>query len=77
MEEALKRWKPAFGFPLFPSAVRLSCGDVEISRGVRDFQGAVGTVESPPLAFHGFHRSVISTAPLSDNTASCDLRSLF
>ena len=54
--------KPDFGFPLFPGAARRSCGNVEISRGWRDFQGAVGRVENLGLVFHAFHRPGISTA---------------
>lgn len=36
---------------------------MEISRGGRDFQGAVGRVENLGLVFHSFHGPGISTAP--------------
>src|SRR6184192_1346902 len=41
-------------------AARLSCGNVGISRGWRDFQGAVGRVENLSLVFHSFHGPGIS-----------------
>src|ERR1017187_9379248 len=39
---------------------RRNCGNVGISRFLRDFKGAVGRVGSPVLAFRAFHRSAIS-----------------
>jgi len=55
-------WETWFWFSTVPRASRASCGNVEISRRWRDFQGAVGKVENLLLVFHAFHRSVISTA---------------
>src|SRR5258708_35913731 len=49
-------------FSTFPGAGRASCGNVGISRGWRDFQGAVGRVGNLPLVFHSFHGPGISTA---------------
>lgn len=46
----------------FSSSLRRGCGNVGISRSVRDFQGAGGGGESLPSAFHAFHSSAISTA---------------
>src|SRR5207249_4586829 len=40
----------------------------EISRGWRDFQGAVGRVENLGLVFHSFHGPGISTALLRLNS---------
>jgi hypothetical protein len=40
------------------SSALWECGN----RGVRDFQGAVGTVENRLWVFHGFHGPGISTA---------------
>ncbi len=60
--------KPDFWFSTFPGAARLSCGNVEISRGWRDFQGAVGRVENLGLVFHSFHGPGISTALLRLNS---------
>jgi hypothetical protein len=37
-------------------------GNVEISRFLRDFQGAVESVGNPFLVFHAFHGPGISTA---------------
>src|SRR5258706_3647649 len=68
---------PAFGFPLFhgPLFFRLprffwregsgsrTCGNVEISLPLRDFQGALGRVENLLLVFQAFQCSVISTVP--------------
>ena len=58
------KWETWFRFSTFPYAARLSCGNVEISRGWRDFQGAVGRVGNLVLVFHSFHRPGISTALL-------------
>jgi hypothetical protein len=40
-------------------------GNVKISPGLRDFQGAVGSVGNLGLVFHAFHHPGISTAPRS------------
>jgi len=58
-----KSGKPAFGFPLFPLRSARAVGMWK-SRGVCEIsKERWERVESLPLAFHGFHRSVISTAP--------------
>jgi hypothetical protein len=60
---AVGKWETCFWFSTFPSACfRRSCGNVGISRCLRDFQGTVGRGEILPLDFHSFHRSAISTA---------------
>lgn len=46
----------------FSRAAKPGCGNVGISRRVRDFQGAVERVGKPVLLFHAFHGPVISTA---------------
>jgi len=46
----------------FSRLPRPGCGNVGISPGLRDFQGAVGGVGSLLLAFHSFHGPAISTA---------------
>src|SRR5260370_6741105 len=56
------KWETWFWFSTFPLSLGPGCGNVGISRSVRDFQGAVGGVGSLPLAFHAFHSSGISTA---------------
>src|SRR5882672_5314956 len=74
---AVEKWESWFWISTFPpprflrlrsffsmGPRRRSCGNVGISRSVRDFQGTVERVESLFLAFHAFHSSVISTAPL-------------
>ena len=63
---AVGKWETCFWFSTFPSACfRRSCGNVGISRSLRDFQGTVGRGEILPLDFHAFHRSAISTARFS------------
>ena len=56
------KWETWVWLSTFPGAARPSCGNVEISRGWRDFQGAVGRVENLISVFHSFHGPVISTA---------------
>ena len=56
------KWETRFWFSTFPSGAKLGCGNVGISRSLRDFQGAVGSVGKLPLLFHAFHGPVISTA---------------
>src|SRR6266404_144746 len=70
------KWETWVWFSTFPGAARLSCGNVEISRGWRDFQGAVGRVENLGLVFHSFHGPGISTALFSsglDSQSNCSL----
>src|ERR1700680_4103244 len=59
---AVGKWETWFWFSTFPRPSRRSCGNVGISRSLRDFQGMVGRGEILPLDFHAFHRSAISTA---------------
>ena len=62
-EMAVGKWETCFWFSTFPSASSpelWKCGNLAWSW--RDFQGPVETGESLLLAFHGFHRPVISTA---------------
>jgi len=47
----------------FSMAATPGCGNVEISRFLRDFQGTVGRVGKLPLLSHSFHGPAISTAP--------------
>ena len=56
--------KPVFGFSTFPGGARRGGGNVKISPVLRDFQGAVESMENLWLVFHALHRPVISTAPL-------------
>ena len=58
----VEKWETWFWFSTFPSGARRGCGNVEISRGGRDFQGPVGSVGNVGFVFHAFHRPVISTA---------------
>ena len=60
----VEKWKTWVWFSTFPSGARRGCGNVEISRGGRDFQGPVGSVGNRFLVFHTFHGPGISTAPL-------------
>ena len=46
----------------FSMAVKLGCGNVEISRRLRDFQGTVERVGKLLWLFHSFHGPAISTA---------------
>ena len=46
----------------FPMAAKPGCGNVGISRSLRDFQGAVERVGKLLLLFHAFHGPGISTA---------------
>jgi hypothetical protein len=58
----VEKWETWFWFSTFPSGARRGCGNVGISRGGRDFQGAVGSVGNVGFVFHAFHGPVISTA---------------
>src|SRR2546428_9815546 len=58
----VKRWKPCFCFSIFPPGARPGGGNVEIPPFLRDFQGAVGSVEKLPLVFHASHGPGIFTA---------------
>lgn len=63
-EPRVGKWETCFWFSTFPSGAKPGCGNVEISRCWRDFQGAVGRVGNLLLVFHAFHGPVISTALL-------------
>ena len=63
-EPRVGKWETCFWFSTFPSGAKPGCGNVEISRRGRDFQGAVGRVGNLLSAFHAFHGSGISTALL-------------
>jgi len=56
------KWETCFWFSTFPSGALPGCGNVGISRSLRDSQGAVERVEKLLLLFHAFHGPVISTA---------------
>jgi hypothetical protein len=56
------KWETCFWFSTFPSGAKLGCGNVGISRCLRDFQGAVVSVGKLSSLFHAFHGPVISTA---------------
>ena len=60
----VEKWETGLWFSTFPSGVSLGCGNVGISRGWRDFQGAVERVGNVVLVFHSFHGPGISTALL-------------
>ena len=49
----------------FSMAAKLGCGNVGISRSLRDFQGAVERVGKLLLLFHAFHGPGISIASAS------------
>ena len=49
---------------------KLGGGNVGISRFLRDFQGAVESVENLFLVFHAFHGPGISTAPVRRTSAA-------
>lgn len=63
-EPRVGKWETCFWFSTFPSGAKPGCGNVEISRCWRDFQGAVGRVGNLFLVFHAFHGPGISTALL-------------
>ena len=60
----VEKWETWVWFSTFPRGARWGCGNVEISRGVRDFQGPVGSVGNRFWVFHTFHGPGISTALL-------------
>ena len=65
----VEKWETGFGFSTFPGGARLGGGNVKIPPVLRDFQGAVGSVENLGLVFHASHGAGISTAlpaPLSE-----------
>jgi len=59
----VEKWETWFWFSTFPGGARRGGGNVKIPLGLRDFQGAVGSVGNLVLVFHTFHRPGISTAP--------------
>jgi hypothetical protein len=59
----VEKWETGFGFSTFPGGARPGGGNVKIPPVLRDFQGAVGSVENLGLVFHAFHGTGISTAP--------------
>jgi len=63
-EARVGKWETRFWFSTFPSGAKPGCGNVEISRRWRDFQGAVGRVGNLFSVFHAFHGPGISTALL-------------
>jgi len=63
-EPRVGKWETCFWFSTFPSGAKPGCGNVEISRRRRDFQGAVGRVGNLLSVFHAFHGPGISTALL-------------
>ena len=58
----VEKWETCFWFSTFPPGARPGGGNVEIPPFLRDFQGAVGSVENLPLVFHASHGPGISTA---------------
>jgi len=58
----VEKWETDFGFSTFPGGARPGGGNVKIPPVLRDFQGAVGSVENLGLVFHAFHGTGISTA---------------
>ncbi len=58
----VEKWETGFWFSTFPCGASPGGGNVKISPGLRDFQGAVGSVENLGLVFHAFHGLGISTA---------------
>src|SRR5439155_7425230 len=63
----VEKWETAFRFSTFPCGTCPGGGNVKIPRVLRDFQGAVGSVENLGLVFHAFHGPSISTALRSPN----------
>jgi hypothetical protein len=59
----VEKWETRFGFSTFPGGARPGGGNVKIPPVLRDFQGAVGSVENLGLVFHASHGTGISTAP--------------
>ena len=59
----VEKWETGFGFSTFPGGARPGGGNVKIPPVLRDFQGAVGSVENLGLVFHASHGPGISTAP--------------
>ena len=56
------KWETWFWFSTFPSGAMPGCGNVGISRLLRDSQGAVESGEKLLLLFHAFHGPGISIA---------------
>src|SRR5712691_2299646 len=61
----VEKWETVFWFSTFPGGARSGGGNVKIPPVLRDFHGAVGSVENLGLVFHAFHGPGISTAPLA------------
>ena len=59
----VEKWETGLWFSTFPGGARPGGGNVKIPPVLRDFQGAVGSVENLGLVFHAFHGPGISTAP--------------
>ncbi len=62
------KWETWFWFSTFPSGAKPGCGNVGISRCLRDSQGAGERGEKLLLLFPSFHGPVISTAPFRAHT---------
>src|SRR6266581_7728521 len=58
----VEKWETGFWFSTFQGGARPGGGNVKIPLVLRDFQGAVGSVENLGLVFHAFHGPGISTA---------------
>ena len=58
----VEKWETWVWFSTFPTGTKPGCGNVEISRFLRDFQGTVERVVKLLLLFHSFHGTAISTA---------------
>lgn len=58
----VEKWETRFWFSTFPPGTRPGGGNVRIPLGLRDFQGAVGSLGNLGLVFQAFHGTGISTA---------------
>lgn len=58
----MEEWETWVWFSTLPRGAKPGCGNVEISRFLRDFQGTVERVQKLLLLLHSFHGTVISTA---------------
>ena len=70
---AVGKWETCFLVFHFSMAAKPGCGNVEISRCLRDFQGAVERVGKPLLLFYAFHGPGISTALPPGPSPKCTL----
>jgi hypothetical protein len=58
----VEKWETGFGFSTFPGGARPGGGNVKIPAVLRDFHGAVGSLENLGLVSQAFHGTGISTA---------------